>query len=324
MTKDSLLLFGFESAKNKLPTAKRAASRDFWLTLFAVVLTFSVCVYFEFAERFALFLKPYEWLQLDETPFALFVLAVMAAWFSYRRMREVVTENNLRRKAEEELEKLLKENQSLARYAMQVQEDERRHLAREIHDDMAQYLTAIRMDALTVQKNASNEVDSYASRRIAYNTEHIQKAVRSLIQRLRPAALDLLGLIGALEQLASDWEARHPETKCELLFEESCQNLSERINIVTYRIVQEAMTNIERYAKAKTVNIHLGITTVATQATLCLEVLDDGIGYDESVSSKGVGIIGMRERVKSVNGTFNLFTGINSGVLIVVKIPISA
>ncbi len=324
MTKVSHLLLGFKNAENTLGKANRAASRDFKLTLFAVFFTFSICIYFEFAERFSLFLKPYESLQLDELPFALFVLATMSAWFSYRRMREVVIEINLRRKAEEKLEKLLQENQSLARYAMQVQEDERRHLAREIHDDMAQYLTAIRMDALTVQKNASNEVVSYATRRIANNTEHIQKAVRSLIQRLRPAALDALGLIGALEQLASGWETRHPETKCELLFEKSCQNLSERINIVTYRIVQEAMTNIERYASAKTVNIHLGITTVATQATLCLEVLDDGIGFDESISSKGVGIIGMRERVKSVNGTFNLFTGINSGVLIVVKIPISA
>ncbi len=324
MIKVSNILFGFKYTKRALPANQGAAAKDFKVLLIVIFSAFFLCAHFDLAESFTLLLKPYEYLQLDEIPFVLFVLAVMSAWFSHRRMSEVVNEIILRIKAEKNLEKLLNENQALVRYAMQVQEDERRHLAREIHDDMAQYLTAIRMDALTVQKNSSKEVIAYAALRIGNNTEHIQKAVRSLLQRLRPAALDALGLVGALQQLASNWETRHPETRCELLFEKLCQNLPERINIVTYRIVQEAMTNIERYAKAQSVNIHLSIMNIQGRATLLLEVRDDGIGFDNNASSKGVGIIGMRERVKSVDGIFSIFTSKNSGVLITAKIPVSA
>jgi signal transduction histidine kinase len=286
-------LFGFNNIEKPLLMNQKAVIKDIKIAFATVVFAYLVSLYFNLAERFSQWLEPYEHLQLDEIPLALFVLAVMSAWFSYRRMGELAAEITRRTKAEHDLEKLLEENQSLARYAMQAQEDERRHIAREIHDDMAQYLTAVRMDALTVQKSAPNELVEYATLRIANNTEHIQKAARALIHRLRPAALDALGLI------------------------------DERINIVAYRIVQEAMTNIARYAKAQSVNINIGVSTITRQATLCIEVRDNGIGFDAGVLGKGVGIIGMRERVKSVGGTFNLLTSENSGVLITVKIPVT-
>jgi signal transduction histidine kinase len=316
-------LFGFNNIEKPLLMNQKAVIKDIKIAFATVVFAYLVSLYFNLAERFSQWLEPYEHLQLDEIPLALFVLAVMSAWFSYRRMGELAAEITRRTKAEHDLEKLLEENQSLARYAMQAQEDERRHIAREIHDDMAQYLTAVRMDALTVQKSAPNELVEYATLRIANNTEHIQKAARALIHRLRPAALDALGLIGAVEQLTEEWEPHHPDTQCALSIDESCQSLDERINIVAYRIVQEAMTNIARYAKAQSVNINIGVSTITRQATLCIEVRDNGIGFDAGVLGKGVGIIGMRERVKSVGGTFNLLTSENSGVLITVKIPVT-
>lgn len=225
--------------------------------------------------------------------------------------------------AEFDLEKTLKENQVLARHAMQVQEKERKHIAQEIHDETGQYLTAIRMDALAVQKSNPEQVMNIAHR-IASNTEHIQKSVRALIKYLRPLALDSVGLIGAIEQLLSDTRKLHPSIHYTLTIAPECKHLSEEVNIVVFRVIQEALTNIARHAHAANVGIVLAVQQRQATTLLSLEIHDDGVGIDQRIQSQGVGLVGMRERIESLQGAFNLKSAKNAGTLISATIPIAS
>lgn len=222
---------------------------------------------------------------------------------------------------EVDLERLLKENRVLAHHAMQVQEQERKYIAREIHDETGQYLTAIRMDALALQKSEPDQIHTIASR-LASNTQHVQQSIRALIKNLRPLALDSLGLIGAVEQLVSDWKKLNPLMSCHLQLDISGYRLNEDINIVAFRVVQEALTNITRHAHASEVSINIQVINQETAPILQIEVIDNGKGMDSAQSTEGIGLVGMRERLESLQGIFKISGGINTGTVIKGLIPL--
>lgn len=222
-----------------------------------------------------------------------------------------------------DLERTLKENRILARHAMQVQEQERKYIASEIHDETGQYLTAIRMDALALQKSSPDQVNVIAVR-IASNTSHVQQSVRALIKHLRPPALDSLGLIGAVERLVADWKKLTPGIACQLRLEIGEQPLTEDINIVAFRVVQEALTNIARHAEATEVWIDAQVVLRANNPMLQIEIRDNGKGMDSSLPVEGVGLVGMRERIESLHGTFKLMSGPQAGTLITGLIPLTS
>src|SRR5690606_18783402 len=209
--------------------------------------------------------------------------------------------------AEKELAELLIENRALSKHAMEIQEQERCHLAREIHDDMGQYLTAIRLDAATIPRNTENAAVAIHADRIAQHAGHIQAASKRIIKRLRPAALDEHGLIEAIPILLEEWGEQNPGIQCNLQINVSAGKLPEVVSIVAYRIVQEALTNIARHAKAHNVNVLINTMGANGSACLLVEVQDDGIGFDTSSSHhSSFGLTGMRERVESTNGSFKL------------------
>lgn len=220
-----------------------------------------------------------------------------------------------------DLERTLKENQGLARHAMQVQEQERKYIASEIHDETGQYLTAIRMDALALQKSHPEQVNVIAVR-IASNTSHVQQSVRALIKHLRPPALDSLGLVGAVERLVADWRKLHGGIACELRLDVAEQPLSEEVNIVAFRVVQEALTNIARHAAASMVSIDVYVALRSEHSMLHIEIRDNGKGMDSQQPVEGVGLIGMRERIESLQGSFKLMSAPQHGTLIVGQIPL--
>lgn len=220
-----------------------------------------------------------------------------------------------------DLERTLKENRVLARHAMQVQEQERKYIASEIHDETGQYLTAIRMDALALQKSTPDQVNVIAVR-IASNTQHVQQSIRALIKHLRPPALDSLGLTGAVERLVNDWKKLHPAVECHLHLETSDQPLNEDINIVAFRVVQEALTNISRHAQASEIWIDIQVLKRQDMPMLKIEIRDNGKGMDTAQSTEGVGLVGMRERIESLQGTFKLMSGLQAGTLITGLIPL--
>jgi two-component sensor histidine kinase len=222
---------------------------------------------------------------------------------------------------EMDLERTLRENRILARHAMQVQEQERKYIASEIHDETGQYLTAIRMDALALQKSLPEQANVIAVR-IASNTQHIQQSIRALIKHLRPPALDFLGLTGAVERLVNDWKKLNTSVECHLQQNTAEYKLNEDINIVAFRVVQEALTNISRHAQASEVWINIHVVRRQDLPVLQIEIRDNGRGMDTTLATEGVGLVGMRERIESIQGSFKLMSGLQAGTMITGLIPL--
>ena len=248
-----------------------------------------------------------EWLQLDELPQILLVLAGLLSWFAWRRMQELKDELARRTAAEAGLAAALAENRRLGRQAVELQEAERRALAREMHDELGQYLVAIRMDATAIRDGANSNRENVcdAAAMIVRHVDHAQSAVRDIIGRLRPAGLDELGLAAALENCVEEWRRRLAGVDVELLVQGDLDNLGEDISLVLYRLTQESLTNAFRHAAAARMRIMLtedqepaGVRTITFAAE------DDGCGTTMPPNGRGFGLAGMRERVQSLGGDF--------------------
>jgi PAS domain S-box-containing protein len=203
---------------------------------------------------------------------------------------------------------------------MANQEKERSAIARELHDELGQVLTALRMDSVWMQQRLKNS-DAKASGRALTMCRLIDKNiedVRGMAFRLRPGVLDDLGLVDALEWFTSDFERR---TEIICVFEyDKVPSLSETVATAAYRITQEAITNVARHAFASRVEVVLK----AQNGTLTLAVADDGRGfYSPDLSdSEGLGIAGMRERAALVNGTLEVVSQPDKGTRICFKVPV--
>lgn len=223
--------------------------------------------------------------------------------------------------AESQSRSLLVENRNLIHTSLNVQEEERRHLARELHDELGQCITAIQADAESIN-DLSRECDQRietSARAILDVSSRIYAVVHDMMQRLRPAVLDDLGLVEALKEELSAWLDRNPEIETRLDVAGNLDDLDERINITIYRIVQECLTNITRHAGAGRVSISLSGDT----DSLVLSVSDNGRGLDMSLPSDGLGLIGMRERAEGLGGEFMLESEQGAGATIRVRIPLN-
>jgi glucose-6-phosphate-specific signal transduction histidine kinase len=172
-------------------------------------------------------------------------VALAIALFAWRRMAEVRTELAGRREAERELTAALDANRRLARENVRIQEDERRSLARELHDEFGQYLNAIKVDAVTI-RDASGDPEAArdGAASIIGIADHVQTVMRETIARLRPAGLDELGLTAALEHCVDGWRKRLPAVKFDFTPANVDAQWDEAVNITLYRVVQEALTNV--------------------------------------------------------------------------------
>jgi PAS domain S-box-containing protein len=204
---------------------------------------------------------------------------------------------------------------------MASQEKERTAIARELHDELGQVLTALRMDAVWMQERLKDCNPKIAERALTMCDliDKTIKDVRSIAIRLRPGVLDDLGLVDALEWLTSDFENR---SGIICVFEhKNVPELNETLSTAAYRICQEAMTNVARYAKAKRVSVVLQ----ADKNILSLSVRDDGKGFDTSALSEfeGVGIAGMKERAMLAGGNLEVMSEKDKGCHVRFEVPIS-
>ena len=208
-------------------------------------------------------------------------------------------------------------------HRLQVTRDEEAgRIARELHDELGQGLTGLKMELSTVCRVCSRSAYPAAGdQAIAKMGEQIDRAidsVRRMSAQLRPPVLDRLGLAAAI-----DWLVRDREAQSGLAIVLNVQDLREPIDplvsITVFRIVQEALTNVVRHAGATEVTIDL----VGAEAALSLTVHDNGVGIDPPVAEgpQSLGILGMRERVHLVGGTFRLTGGPGQGTTIVVEVP---
>lgn len=227
----------------------------------------------------------------------------------------------------QELERHKKENQGLTKRTLAIQETERRHLARELHDELGQSISAIKAVALSMgqHRDARDSDLQESAQSIVAICNHVYGVVRGMMGRLRPEILDELGVVTALERMVDDWNARHEEVFCRFSLAEKFKTLGEEININLYRIVQECLTNVAKHAHATEVIIDLRLAENGPQSIpnqLELEIKDNGVGFDKRDHPGGFGLLGMRERVASLNGDMEVTTAPGGGVRIRISLPI--
>jgi two-component system sensor histidine kinase UhpB len=223
------------------------------------------------------------------------------------------------------LEKSTDENRYLTQKSLDIQEQERRLMARELHDELGQCLSAVKADAVLISKCSQGVAPQVyeSAQAILSVSSRVFEVIRGMIKQLRPATLDELGLAVTLGQAIDDWNARHPHQFCRFSTEGDVglNRLGEAVNIHVYRIVQECLTNVERHAQARELAVR--IETSAQDRQLRLRISDDGCGFDLSTSRRGLGLLGMRERANALGGTFEIQTAPGEGSRVEVCLPIS-
>lgn len=293
----------------------------FWVCLSTGLFwLFSILV--ELSERILAMTRQWERYQIDELQGVLLFLAIALSWFGWRRVCEARVELARRVALEKQLAETLAENRRLSLSHVSVQEDERKQLARELHDEMGQHLNAIKIDAVSIRDwsaGVSNDVHTAAVAIISV-VNHVQNTIRDMLRRLRPAGLDELGLAAALENLVQQWQSRNPQTHAALDVGNDADGLRENENMTCYRLVQEALNNVTRHAQARNVRVSLQ----RQQQRLVISVADDGAGAGVHQAGMGLGLVGMRERVESLGGEIRFDTATGKGFCINAAIPLEA
>ena len=224
-----------------------------------------------------------------------------------------------------ELATALEQNRRLSQRSMRVQEEERRNLARELHDELGQSLNAIKVDAVTIRDRSDNAVEVQRSAKSIIDVSgQVYDVVRSLLQRLRPVALDELGLRSAVEYGVEQWQRRHTAVRCTVSAQGDLEGLSEEVNITLYRLAQECLTNVAKHAQATVVTIVLaraaGGEHNGDEVRFSFE--DNGRGFDPSRRRQGLGLVGLRERVEALGGSFDLQSAPGQGARVRASIPL--
>jgi two-component system, NarL family, sensor histidine kinase UhpB len=229
----------------------------------------------------------------------------------------------------ETLQKSIKQNHTLTQQLMTLQEAERKSLARDLHDEFGQCLTAIQTDASVILKQAKKkypELQASASA-ISELSRHLMGLVSGLLQKLRPGVLDELGLALALRDLVDNTQLRFGNIAFKFYEALDKQTLTETQNLVIYRLVQECLTNITRHASASEVEVHVQMQTKMKAKTkgdgVAIKVSDNGKGFTQD-NITGFGLLGMRERVEGLGGDFVIEASLNNGAVIQAWIPLKA
>ncbi len=228
----------------------------------------------------------------------------------------------------ETLQHSMTQNHKLAQELITLQEAERKSLARDLHDEFGQCLTAINTDANVILKHAKSKYPELLDSATAITnlSRHLGDLVSGLLQKLRPGVLDELGLIAALNDLVDTWKSRNEAINCHFSIKVIENNLTETINLAIYRLVQEALTNISRHANASSVTIEIAIETDAKnrhqQTGVMVKINDNGVGFNPN-NSDGLGLPGMRERVEGLGGTFKIVTRLKHGTALSAWVPLA-
>jgi signal transduction histidine kinase len=208
----------------------------------------------------------------------------------------------------------------LLRRVVSTQEDERRRISHELHDDIGQQLTALRL-ALEREQASSRQCDLSAALAL---TSSISREIDFIAWQLRPAVLDELGLAAALPRFVSTWSAHvgiHADCRVERY---SAGMLTPEAEVTFYRILQEALHNVAKHARATRADVVLTVTDGQGQVVLIVE--DDGIGFDAAQAVKadnGLGLAGMRERAGLVNATLQIESGPGKGTSVYLRCAIA-
>lgn len=219
-------------------------------------------------------------------------------------------------------QQLLEERQQLVVKLLNLQEEERRYLARELHDELGQCLAAMNAVAASIKQTAVQQCPAVLddTDRISRITSQMLRSVRDMLGRLRPAEFDELGLAVSLNSLIAGWNGRSGGNPCfQLSISGDCAILPEDQAVAIFRIAQECLTNTVKHAAASHVSVTLDIDSDAASLT----VADDGIAVALPFApSDGIGLLGMRERAIALDGQLNLAIAEPHGLVVKVSLPI--
>ena len=227
---------------------------------------------------------------------------------------------NARREAAEATE-LLARNRELTQLIQARIEQERGAIARELHDEMGQSVTAIKSLALSIaqRSGAPGDAAREAALAIAQTSDHLYQVVHAILPRLRPLALDQFGLADALEDLLGDWRQQHPAIVFDLRVHDLPEAIGDAVATAAYRIVQEAVTNSLRHARAR----RIAIDVRRERDLLAIRVSDDGRGLGNNWKAPGhYGLLGMQERAKAIGGTLTLEDSPGDGLSVTARLPL--
>lgn len=235
--------------------------------------------------------------------------------------RIIISDISERKQSEETLKASELSYQQLSQHLDAVLANEHKFFAQELHDDLGQILTALKIDLAVIEN------DSSCSPEVKTKTQNMQKilhegilGIHSICRRLRPGALDDLGLKEALAGMIDDW-ARRNQVECKLHVDIDDEALSGDIKTVVFRVVQEALTNVLRHAKASKVEINL----IADEQTLHFSVTDNGACMEAGAADKttSFGLLGMRECLRALNGELQIKSTPGKGTQLEVSIPLN-
>ncbi len=207
-----------------------------------------------------------------------------------------------KKKTEEELESSLEQLHQLAQHIEEVREAERVAISRELHDDLGQALTAVKIDLATIKQNVTDMATVLKINKTSALISDTIKTVQRLTSQLRPQIIDDLGLETAIEWYTKEFEQRN---RVKIFLDmDSNVNIPPDDSLIIFRIMQEALTNIARHSKATTVKIRL----IKEGDNINLSISDNGIGITEDKinSKKSFGFISMKERATSLGGTLKI------------------
>lgn len=245
---------------------------------------------------------------------AVFLVALLVAAVT---MRYAMRYERDRQRFLEETAQAKRELERLSASLVEVQEEERRVLARELHDELGQVLTALRMELSHSLVKSADLPERARLERAKALAETCVSTVRNISLMLRPAILDDLGLAAALQWQLQQMQLRSG-IKTRFTANDSGERLSDSVRTCVFRIAQEALNNCEKYAGASNVNVTLEIDSAA----LSLRVEDDGRGLGKGESTGGAGLVGIRERVSRLGGVCVFDSAAGGGVRVAVTLPL--
>jgi signal transduction histidine kinase len=236
-------------------------------------------------------------------------IAVFSTAYMYRLDKVSEAERKRAEKAEQELRRL-------SNQLVRVQEEERKTISRELHDEVGQILTGLRMELGTLSHYEPDEEFRLRLESVKQLAEEALRSVRNLALLVRPSMLDDLGLEPALH-----WQAKEFSRRCgvpvSVNIEGNFDNLPEPLRLCLYRAIQEALTNCGKHADASRVTV----IVKQDDARVIASIQDDGKGFDALITNGGLGLLGMTERVRALQGRMSVASEPSRGTLISLELP---
>ncbi len=219
------------------------------------------------------------------------------------------------------------DNSRLYRQLIAVQEDERKQISRDLHDEFGPCLFGIAAGTGSIERHARTVPEPQSSailscvNEIALASDRLKSLNRALLNRLRPVSLGRVTLTELIAELVVTFERRHTDKRFQRNSEGLLATYGEDIDLTIYRCVQEGLTNAVRHGRPSLVSVSLSATTTASGACVRLRIADDGVGISDTASI-GYGLSGMRERVRALSGTLAIEPMEPAGTALVVTIPV--